>query len=405
METRSALYGTRVIDFSWQYTGPAATKFLGDYGAEVIKIENAARPDDIRLSRPFKDGIPGMNRSACFANINTSKYGITLDLNHHKGIEVAKRLVPLGDIVIESFRPGVMKRWGLDYEELKKTKPDIIMASMSIQGQTGPFSGQSGIGTFLQGAVGITHFTGWPDRDPTGTPIPYLNWIAPWFLLVAIMAALDYRRRTGRGQYIDFSQFEPSLHFLAPALLDYTTNGRIQTRRGNRSDRAAPHQAYRCKGGDRWCAIAVCSDQEWKSFCRVIGNPEWTRDPRFSTILGRKEHEDELDRLLEKWTIDSTAEEVMMIMQSAGVAAGIVQNGEDLVDRDPQLRHRHHFHALDHPELGSHICEVAPFRLSDSPANPRRAPCLGEHTEFICRQFLGMSDEEFVGLMQAGAFG
>lgn len=405
MEKTYSLEGIKVVDFSWIFTGPIVTKFLGDHGAEVIRIESSARPDDARTYTPFKDGIPGMNRSGVFANYNSSKFSITLNLTHPRGIELARKLVVRSDVVIEAFRPGTIKRWGLDYEKLKEVKSDIIMVSMSLQGQYGPFALQPSFGAFFQSTMGFTHVLGWPDREPAVPPTPYPDFIGPWFILVAIMTALDYRRRTGKGQYIDLSQLETGVHFLAPTLLDYTINNRDQTRQGNSSTRAAPHGAYRCRGKDRWCAIAVFNDEEWEAFCRIIGNPAWTQDPRFATLLGRTENGQELDKLVEAWTINYSAEEVMNIMQTARVAAGVVQNGEDLVDKDAQLNHRQHFWKLDHPEMGSHISEAPPFRLTKTPAAPQMpAPSLGEHTHYVCTQILGMSDEEFVEMEIEGVF-
>jgi len=405
MGKESALEGIKVLEFAYFYTAPIAARFLGDCGADVIKVESFARPDECRMITPFKDGIAGMNRSGLFANYNANKYGMSLNLRHREAKRLIERLAAWADVFIDGYRPGVMAQLGLSYEEVKKANHDIIYVSVTTQGQTGPFSRQPTVGAFFQAATGTTHFTGWPDREFVGTPTPYPDFIAPWYVLVAILAALDYRRRTCDGIYIDANLLESSLHFIAPALLDYTANGRVQKCRGNHSSYAAPHGAYRCKGDDRWCAVAVFNDQEWQAFCDVVGNREWTRDTKFATMLGRKANEDELERLVEEWTTRYSAQEVMTMMQAAGVAAGIVQNGEDLVDRDPQLKYRQHLSELHHPEIGSHFCEMAPFRLSETPGGLKKpAPCLGEHNEFICREILGMTDKEFIELMAVGVF-
>lgn len=212
-----------------------------------------------------------------------------------------------------------------------------------------------------------------------------------------------YRRETGKGQYIDHSQLEAGIHFLAPYFMDYVANRRLAERVGNREDSAAPHRAYRCKGDDRWCTIAVYGDEEWDAFCRVIGEPPWTKEMRFSSLLERKKNEDELDKLVESWTIDHTAEEVMSLMQQAGVAAGVVATGEDL-HRDPQFQHQRHFKLLNHSEIGEVPFDNPPFRFSKSSCEVRMSsPCLGEHNEYICCNILGMSDEEFVELLQSRA--
>lgn len=404
--TRShALQGIRVVDLSWQFTGPIATRFLGDHGAQVIKVESMSRPDEVRGYSPYKDNIAGINRSTLFANYNGSKLDITLDLKNPQGLEVAKKIVALSDVVTATFRPGAIEKLGLGYEELQKVKPDIIMVSMTMQGQWGPFSRQPTLGAFFQSAMGFTELIGWPDRTGVIPPMPYPDYIAPWFMLIAILGALSYRENTGKGQYFDLSQLETGLHFLTPVLLDYFVNGRIATRNGNRSNHACPHGAYRCKGDDRWCAISVFTDEEWKALCRVIGSPAWTKDPRFSTLISRKNNEDELDRLIGEWTIDRSPEEVMVSLQTAGVAAGIVQSGQDLIDRDPQLKHRGHCQVMGHPEIGSYVSEMVPFRLSETPPEVKRAPCLGEHNEYVCKEILRISDEEFIELLNSGVFG
>jgi benzylsuccinate CoA-transferase BbsF subunit len=220
--------------------------------------------------------------------------------------------------------------------------------------------------------------------------------------MLAILAALDYRRRTGKGQHLDFSQFEVGIHFMASLILDDAVNGRVASRIGNRYPYAAPHNAYRCRGKERWCAIAVFTDEEWESFCKVIGDPSWTNDPEFSTFLGRKRNEDELDRLVEGWTIKYPATEVMTMMQAAGVAAGVVETGEDLLEHDLQLKHRHAFWELDHPEIGKHYAPGPPFVLSKTPSELRRSPLLGEHSEYALKGMLGMSDQEIADMVIEG---
>jgi benzylsuccinate CoA-transferase BbsF subunit len=400
-----ALEGLKVADFSWYIAGPSIPMWLAHHGAKVIRIESLSRPDEIRGIEPFKDSVAGINRSGCFANYNSNKYGMALNLNHPRGVEVAKRIIAWADIVVENFTPGTMQRkWGLGYEGIKKIKADIIMVSTSPLGQTGPEAQQAGFGLELVSRGGFTHFVGWPDQDAVGVGYPYTDTVTPPIAVIAIMAALEYRRRTGKGQYIDLSQHEVAVQHLAPALLDYAVNGREGGRIGNRHPYAAPHGAYRCLGDDRWCTIAVFTDGEWEAFCKVIGKPAWTEDPKFTTLLARKENEEELDRLVEDWTVNLPPEEVMNKMQAAGVAAGVVQSGKDLIE-DPQLEHRHHFWYLNHPEMGLCAYDGPPFKLSETPAELNMpAPCLGEHTEYVCTQILGMTDDEFIGLFAEGVF-
>jgi len=403
---KKLLEGIKVVDFTWNIVGPLTTKTLADYGAEVIRLEHESRPDPARaLAFPFKDDLPGLNRSHIFNKWNTNKLSVALNLADPRGIEIARRFIARADIVIETFAGGVLAKMGLGYEEIKKIKPDIIMLSSCMMGQTGPHATHPGYGWNLGALSGYFHITGWPDRTPVAPDGPYTDFIAPRFSIPTILAALDYRRRTGQGQFIDLSQYETGIHFLAPLILDYAINKRVGNRMGNRSVFAAPHGAFCCRGEDRWCAVAVFTDEEWQSFCQVIGNPAWTGDPRFATLQSRQENEDELERLVETWTINRSAEEVMTVMQAAGVGAGVLQNGEDMLELDPQLRHRRSFREVDHPEIGKYRPPRTSFILSKVPCELRPAPLLGEHSEYALKEFLGMTDEEIVELVVGGIIG
>jgi crotonobetainyl-CoA:carnitine CoA-transferase CaiB-like acyl-CoA transferase len=397
---KKPLEGIKVADFTWNIVGPLSTKVLADYGAEVIRIESQSRPDPGRTV-PFKDGIPGLNRGGSFNQWNTSKMSVALNLAHPKGVAVAKRFIARADIVVETFAGGVMGRMGWGYEELKKIKPDIIMLSSCMQGQTGPHANHPGFGYHLSALSGFSQIAGWPDRDPPWLG-PYTDFPAPHFNALLILAALDYRRRTGKGHYFDMSQYENGVHFLAPLILDYVVNQRVANRMGNRSSDAAPHNTYRCRGEERWCAIAVFTNEEWQSFTSVIGSPAWTNDPKFATLSARKENEDELDRLIEEWTINHSAEEVMNLMQAGGVAAGVLQNGEDLLEYDPQLKHRHLFWELDHAETGAYHAPRPSFVLSKASCELRSAPLVGEHNDYAMKEILGMPDEEIAELVIEG---
>ena len=398
-----ALKGLKVADFTWVWAGPYITKYLADHGATVVRIESAKAPDFLRISAPFKDNKPGINRSGFFPYVNPNKYSMSLDLRHPKGKEVAKRLAVWADVVADNFTAGVMDRLGLGYKELKQLNPDIIMISCANQGATGPHAKHPGFGLQLVALAGITNLTGWPDRTPVQPLAAYADVIAPRFAAAVLLAAIDYRQRTGKGQFIDVSQLEAAIHFIAPLVLDFFANGRENTRNGNFCSCAAPHGVYRCKGDDRWCAIAVYTDEEWKSFCEVVGNPDWTLDKRFASLLDRKKNEAELDKLVEEWTVNYAAEDVMNTMQIRGVAAGVLENAKDILE-DPQILDRRHFWQTEHSEIGPVLSFGQPFRLSKTPAQPRLAPpCLGEHTEYVCTQILGMSDSEFTELLNSGA--
>ncbi|RLB00441.1 MAG: CoA transferase [Deltaproteobacteria bacterium] len=403
MEAYKPLEGIKVLDFSWILTGPLVARYLADWGATVVKIESKFRPDEVRNTAPFKDDMPGLDRSAAFANWNSGKYSIAINMKHPQGIALAKKLVAWTDIVIESFRPGVLKRLGLDYEEMRAIKEDIIVVSHTTQGQTGPYALQPLIAHFVHALAGITDLTGWPDRTAAGLRIAYGDNVQVCLSFILIMAALDYRKRTGKGNHIDISQLECLTQVLAPTFLDYSANGRIQSREGNHSTFTAPHGIYRCKGEDKWCAIAVFNDKEWEALCYVMDKPELISEPKFATGLARKQHEDELDRLINEWTTNFTAEEVMSKMQRQGISAGVVQNGQDIVDSDPQLAHRHHLFTLDHREIGRYVSEAPGFRLSEVPLDIQQpSPCIGEHNYYVCSELLGISDEDFADMVSAG---
>jgi benzylsuccinate CoA-transferase BbsF subunit len=397
--------GIKVADFTWWIAGPLTTKTLADYGATVVRVESAQRPGGLRITMPYRDNKPGVNRSGFYTYWNANKYSMSLDLGHPQGREVARKLVSWADITAENFNPGVMEKWGLGYEDLKKIRSDAIMLRTSNQGQTGPFSRLGGLGLQLNALGGFVNFTGWTDRDPLSFMFAYPDYFVPHFALATLVAALEYRRRTGKGQMIDVSQSEVCLQFLAPYLLEYETNGEESTRCGNQHPYAVPHNAYPCRGDDAWCAIAVLTDGDWQNFCDVIGNPSWTEDIRFATFYNRKQNEEELDRLIGEWTVNHTAREVMQLMQAAGVAAGVVKKGED-IRQDPQLQERDLFWVMNHKEVGDFPHMGQPSRLSETPAQPRMpTPCLGEHTEYVCKELLGISDDEFDRMLVSGAFG
>jgi benzylsuccinate CoA-transferase BbsF subunit len=403
-----ALAGLRVIDFTWVGVGPLLTKYLADFGAEVLRIESRTHPDSFRFAPPFVADQPGLERSAQFLNLNTSKSHVTLNLNHPQGRELACRLIARADVVAENFTSHVMERWRLTYDDLRQIKPDVVMISLSMEGRTGPHRQALGFGTVLQAAAGLAYVTGWPDRPPSIPGVAYTDWTTPFFGLVALLAALDYRQRTGRGQHIDVSNLEVGINCLETAILDFTVNGRVQRRAGNDPmvgdlPAAAPHGVYRCQGVNRWCAITVETDQEWRRFCDVLGQPGWTHDSRFATMLRRVKHRDDLNVLIETWTCQRSAEDIMVRLQAAGIAAGVVQNAADLAS-DPQLIHRGQSVCLDHPEVGVQRYDAPAFHLRTSPAQLRPVPTLGQHNAYVFKELLGLSDAEYEALERQGVF-
>lgn len=399
--------GLKVLDFTWGGVGPFQANFLAYYGATVVRIESASRPDVTRS--PYgkvKEGEdPGLERGPTFALTHpVKKYGISLNMNNPKAIEVFKKLIAWTDVFVESFTTGTLEKRGLGYEELKKINPRLIMHRTCGYGHTGPMASQPGFGQTVTSLTGFYAITGWPDRKPVPISSFYTDHLAPLGGGLVLLAAIDYMRRTGQGQCIDQSQVETGINFLSPVVLDYTVNSRELTLQGNRNVRACPHGAYPCKGDDRWVAIGVFTDREWESFCRVIGNPDWTKDPRFTTTGGRLEHSEEIDKLVGQWTIKFTAEQVMAMMQDAGVAAGVVANAQDS-EEDPQLKEYDFFRELDHPFLGKRNFYHPPgFTLSKATAELHRPTLLGECTRQVCIEFLGIPEAEFEQMKKEGAF-
>jgi crotonobetainyl-CoA:carnitine CoA-transferase CaiB-like acyl-CoA transferase len=402
MSRRYALEGIHVLDFAWVGVGPITTKYLADNGADVIRVESAARNDVLRLAPPWKDAQPGINHSQFFASFNTSKRGITLDLNQPKARELVIRLVPWADVVAESFTPKAMRKWDLDYEHLRQIKPDLIMFSTCMQGQTGPHAMYPGFGQLMAALSGFYYISGHEEGGPPSPPYgAYSDFVAPRFLTAALLAALDYRRRTGKGQYIDLSQYEAALHNLAPALIDYFATGRVLGPRGNRSTRFAPHGAYRCRdeeGQERWIAIAVGDDRQWQAMVNVLGNPAC--DPRFSTVAGRLEHASDLDDFVSRLVREREAAKLTEELQAVGVAAYPVQNCVD-IHQDENLESFGFWHWLDHKEMGPSPYEGLQHRMSRTPGELRSpAPVLGQHNEEVFGRMLGLSAAEIEQLKQ-----
>src|SRR5258707_551652 len=315
-ESEDALADVKVVEFGAYAAGPCISKYLANFGARVIHVESQQRPDGFRLQYPpFKDGKVGLNRSGCFAFFNDSKKGITLNLKHAEGLKLAHRLVQWADIVIENMRPGVVERLGLGYEELRKQKAELIMLSTSNMGQTGPHATQPGFGSQLSSLSGFTNLIGEPEGPPYFIYGPYIDFIAVAYGGIAVLSALDYRLRTGKGVYIDLSQYEAGLQFLGGALLDYSANGEVACRDGNRDPEIAPHGCYPCRDG-QWCVISCWADAEWERLCRVADKPQWLSDERFVSNCSRKEHEAELNKLIGEWTAEQDSRRVMTRLHS-----------------------------------------------------------------------------------------
>jgi benzylsuccinate CoA-transferase BbsF subunit len=354
------------------------------------------------MAPPYKNAKPGLNNSQFFANFNASKLSLGLNMALPTARAIAKRLcLEWADVIIEGFTPKQMRAWGLHYEDLSPTRPDLVMLSTCQLGQTGPYAMYAGYGNMAASLAGYYEITGWPDRGPCMVYGAYTDMLTPSVGATLLAATLDYRRRTGKGQWIDLSQFETGVNHIPATVLDYTVNGRIATRRGNGDDRACPHATYPCQGEDRWLAIAVFSDEEWQALIQVMDNPTWARAERFATLARRKANEEELDRLIAEWAQSHNAEQLEARLQQAGIAAGMVAKQSDLYE-DPQLQDWGFFAWREHKVMGRSPYDGLMAHLSKTPGDVAPAPLLGEHYEEILKGILDYSDEELAELIGQG---
>jgi benzylsuccinate CoA-transferase BbsF subunit len=395
---RLPLEGIRVADFTWVWAGPFCTLQLAHLGAEVIRIETAARPCITRLLPPWPDNKPGLNRSGYFNQYNQGKRSLTLNLKEPAALEIAKQLVAKSDIVTENFAGGVMDRLGLGYEVLKQIKPEILMISLSGYGATGPEKEYISYGPAQVPMSGMSSLTGYKGWRPMHVGISYGDPNGGLHGAFAVMCALMYRARTGKGQYIDLSQWETSTAMVAEGLLDYSMNRTQPEREGNRDLYLAPHGVFRCAGHDQWVSLAVRSDQEWQRLCTVIGQPALASDPRFSTLSARKQNEDELETIITAWTLTRTPTEATQQLQTVGIPTAPSMSNQDL-STDSHLTSRSIFVYHEHPEVGAKQHVGIPWRLSKTPLSVRHpAPTLGQDTDYVLCNILGYSAEEVVSL-------
>ena len=395
--------GLKVVDFTWAAAGPITTMNLADHGAIVVKVESSVHPDSVRNGGPFAGGKPGINRSGFFAGFNHNKLSVTIDMTTEPGRAVAKRLLTWADVVVESFTPRVMPGWGFGYDDLRKLNPRLIMLSTCMLGQTGPYRSYAGFGAQGAALAGFPAVNGWADRSPAAPFGAYTDMITPYFAISALVAALDYRDRTGQGQHIDVSQVEAGFQLLAPRFVQYSASGQVPARMGDRSYYAAPHGAFQCAGDDNWIAIAVETDEQWQALKGLMGNPAWSADPRYDDLGGRLASQDEMRQRIEYWTAPQDRFELMARLQAVGIPSGAVQKALDLFD-DPQLQHRKHHVPLVHPEMGVCLYSSLPYRLSETPGELlSAAPCIGEHTYLVLREFLAYGEEEIEALEAEGA--
>jgi crotonobetainyl-CoA:carnitine CoA-transferase CaiB-like acyl-CoA transferase len=425
MSQPQALANIRVVDFSWVRAGPWATRWLGAFGAEIIKIE---WPENERGRLPStttpQNLEVNLNTSGNFNDTNLNKKSLSLNVRTGKGLEIVKRLIAVSDVVIENFSSRVLRNWGLGYDELCRIKPDIVYVSMSGYGHTGRHHHYTTFGPVAQAVAGLTHLSGLPDRPPAGWGWSYMDDTGGMYGAMCALTGLYHRNMTGSGQHIDLSQMVASVPLNGPALLDFTVNGRGSRRAGfppgnrahwpgtplinnYRGPRVAPHNAYRTHPGgyNDWCVIVCHSDAEWQRLAQVMGSPAWAVAAKFATLTLRLQHQEELDAQIETWTMTLGKYELTERCQAAGVRALPVQSAEDRVEHDPQLRDREMYVAIDHPTLGVRKVQNAPFKMSETPAaNHRPSPLIGQHTKEIVEDLLGYSHDELRAGFEDGTF-
>ena len=424
------LEGVRIADLTWLLAGAGGPRLLASLGAEILRIEWRDRLDFLRYMPPFaplknevaekagamemaglsKDSVKSVNRAGYFNDINAGKRGISLNMGHPKGRELFKRIVAISDVVVEAFTAETMRKWGLDYETLKTIKPDIIYIQQPGWGYKGPYVKFASYGPIAQAVSGLTEQSGLPaPYPPAGWGFSYMDWSGAYYCALTMLCAIYYKKRTGKGQYIDCSQVEPGIYMTGTAVLDSLTNGRRYQRTGNRSPYkpAAPHGAYRCAGDDRWIAIAVTDDAEWRALVREMGNPAWAEQVQFATLAARVKNQDELDRFVNEWTKDQDAFVLQARLQKAGVAAGVCQTAQDRIERDPQLQHLKWLIPLPHSEIGTWPVKDTPFHFTHATVNQggpteRAAPCYGEDNDYVYDELLQLTKQERAELEKEG---
>ena len=405
------LSGIRVCDLSGQLAGAGSTRFLGAFGAQVIRVEDPSNQgawDILRGAPPYVDERRGTNLSGSFNNHNIEKLGVTINLRVPKGRELIEKLIAVSDVVTENFSAGVMDRLGLGYEQLKAINPDIIYVSNSGFGHDGPYASYKTFGPIVQALSGLTFTSGTPDMPPAGWGYSYMDHMGGNFMALAVLAALHHRNETGEGQWVDMSCTEAGLALAGPSILDYTVNGRGLRRPGspdaNRDERhqMAPHGIYPAAGEDDWVAVVCRDDREWEELARLIDEP-WAKDPRFRTAEGRLSAQDELDEKLADWSASRPRDVIVRDIQQAGAVAAIVARPEDRIERDPSTGEFGLWPTVHHREIGDVRVDGIPVHLSETDWSiSHGSPCLGEHTDLVLREVLGLSAEEIDELKKEG---
>lgn len=392
------LEGYRVIDFGWAAAAPRATCLLADMGAEVIKVETRNRLDPVRFGPDNLSRDPEMD--PLFHSINRNKLGILLDLKIAEGIELIKQLVRISDVVVDNFSPGVMKRFTLDYDDLKLIKPDIIKVSFPGVGRKGPLADVVTYGPSLAGLAGLDSLIGYKGERVLGMQQAYADINAALFGAFAIQMALYHRKRYGEGQHIEVAQIEALLSTMPQPIMEASLNNHILGTQGNTHQLMAVHNNYPCRGDDKWISIAIMTEAEWQAFCKALGDPPWTQKKDFADNRNRSLNRGQLDACITQWTIDRTPQEVMETLQTAGVAAAPCADTEARYF-DPHFQEREIIVNVEHPATGVDFVPKVVCNLSETPGKIKRpAPLLGEHNDYVYGELLGLSRGEIKSLVE-----
>ena len=399
------LAGLRVLDFCWIGAGAFVTRILADLGAEVIKVESRTHPDNLRLSGPHQPGAKPLEGSGYFASRNTSKKSIALNMSHPRARQIALTLASRCSIVSNNFRPGVMEKWGLGYDEVAAVNPSVIYLAMPMQGSSGPNRDYIGFGSTIAALCGLVSMAGRPGRPPLGTGTHYPDHVPnPGHALVAVLAAAFHRARTGEGQQIELAQIELTVNMLGPSVLACAATGVLPQTNGNRRAGAVPRGVFPCAGEDVWCAIEANDDRDWQGLVDALGAPEWMRDDELKTLPGREARQDAIEARLAQETGRYSAAELVARLQAHGVAAAKVATSAD-VTSDPQLLARRYWHHVPHAEMGSVLVNLPPFRaVGEERVAPGPPPLLGEHTVEVASELLGFDETECRRLMDEKVF-
>jgi len=395
------LEGIRITDLTWAGAGPYATKVFSDLGADVLKVESAVRSDPVRSGPPYKDGIKGLNRSGYFASRNNGKLSVSVDLKTERGRGIVRELAAESDVIANNFGPSVMDKLGLGYDEIRKVKPDIIYVGMPMYGEEGPLAPMLGVGMTIAAVAGLTDLTGYHDGPPIGPGTHFPDHaVNPYHGTFAVLAALRHRRLTGRGMKIDLAQVESTMNSVGVPFMEWALTGAAPLRIGNRSCQHAPHNVFRCKGDDAWCAVAVLTDAQWTALCGVLERPDLAANDSLATADGRLQRVDDVEAAVTQWTVGQAPFDAMRLLQEAGVPAGVVESARDLMETDTQLRHRGYWQEIDHPEMGVTRFTSPPYLVDGERVDLRRPPLLGEHTDEVLERVLGYSPDQ-IGQLRA----